>query len=159
MKLLIYFLFSSLLFLEWCYNDDEENCTTLPSSITVKVYFNLWDNSDGNEACLDKWTVEFFKHHCNGGDGSILNYEYDNCYTDDDDNVYFQRTGIGTWDITFNNEEDYLGFSVIGSTQQNSNPSTYFHLDGKRIYDRTNQGANSLVINIYYDNYGEWTWK
>ncbi len=159
MKLFIYILFSPLLFLGWCYNDDEEDCTTLPTSITVKVYFNLWDISDGNEACLENWTVEFYKHHCNGGDGSKMNYAYDNCYTDDNDNVYFQRTGIGTWDITFDNEEDYLGFNVINTTSQSSNSTTYFRFDGKEIYKRTNQGANSLVINIYYDDYGGWAPK
>ena len=142
MKIINYCLFSSLLFLfSQC---EEEECTPLPGSITVGIYFNLIDNSENVTACEEKYTVEFWKSHCGGGDSNKMNYTYKGCV--ESDNIwYVQKEGIGSWDITFENKEDQLNYQYIYPSGDYA-PSYFYN--GEEIYQSTNQGTKNYVITI-----------
>lgn len=152
MKILVYPLYVSLLFFEWC--STEDSCTSLPSSIDTKVYFNLWDSSPNHEACESKWLVKFYKEHCEGNVSGEMEYDYESCH-EDDGAVILNRVGIGNWEITFENEEDYLNIFIYKSTNQVV--EAMFSLTGKEIYNRTQQGSSSLVIDFFYED-GKWEW-
>ena len=152
MKILVYALFASLLFFECC--TPEDSCTSLPSSIDTKIYFNLWDNSPNHEACDSKWMVKFYKDHCGGGLSGEMEYDYESCH-EYNGAMILNRVGIGNWEITFKNEEDLLNISIYNSTNQVA--AADFSMTGKQIYNRTQQGSSSLVIDFYYED-GNWEW-
>ena len=144
MKTLVYCLLSSLLFLfSGCWWLEEDDCTPLPSSITVKVLINLWDVSE-SDLCDQQWAVDFWKVHCGAGPSNKMSYVYEGCY-DDGDVIIVERQGIGTWDITFGYKEDALKIEIFNNKNESKGAMS---LTGETIYSLTNQGTKAIVLNF-----------
>jgi len=145
MKILSYSLFCFILcFLDLC-GDEESDCTKLEKEITVKIFSEIADYS--RYACDETWAVDFYKDHCGGGPSGQMSYIHKGCYEYYDNLTYVQREGIGTWEITFRNEEDMLNVNVVDYLSNISSAS----ISGKRIYEITEGGSTSLVIRVFLD--------
>ncbi|MCK5367308.1 MAG: hypothetical protein KAQ62_02120 [Cyclobacteriaceae bacterium] len=145
MKILTYCLFGSLLFLFCeCEFLEEEDCTTLPSSIDINIYVTLDIGATKNEKCDSdiEYAVDFYKDHCGGGLSQTMSYLFNGCY-EEDGHWYLQKKGIGTWSITIKNNEDAIYFNLVEYTGKVLASGS---VTGKRIYEVTNQGGKGLHV-------------
>ena len=147
MKILIYFLISSLLFISgWCKDDDEGDCTKLEKEITVKIYAEMIDRSE-DQACKWLFAVDFWKVHCGGGPSGTMTYLFEGCYEEEED-IIIPRVGTGSWDVTFRNKEDILHVDVINHDNKLIGSDI---IDGDMVYSLTNSGINGLHVTIMID--------
>ena len=145
MKILIYSLISSLLFLSsWCQDDEEDDCRKLPKEISPKIYVNMIDISTGHVLCDESYKIEFWKVHCGGGPSSIMSYDYEGCAWSE--GYYVNRKGIGTWSIDFKYEEDNLHLLLLDNNIKELASKT---LNGNQIFYYTNDGDKNLVFSAF----------
>ena len=143
MKASIYCLLSTFLFLFCgCWWLEEDDCTPLPTSITVRINAVISDATESTR-CEYGYAVDFYKDHCGGGPSSTMSYLFKGCYEDTDGLYFVNREGIGSWDLTFKYEEDKLNVKLVEDTGKELIGRV---LDGKTIYDRTNQGSKALTL-------------
>ena len=157
MKIFIYCLISTLLFLTgWC-EDENEDCTELPKEITVKVYAEIEDKSD-LLACEETYAVDFWKVHCGGGPSGTMSYIFKGCYNVSEELTYVKKEGIGTWDVTFKYKEDNLHVKVV-DYEGKEMPDIGMNpiIDGNRIYNLTNGGSQGLGIKVTLTSDPEYT--
>ena len=145
MKGLLYcFIISPLFLFSRCAWIDEENCTTLPSSIDVNIYVTLDIGATKDEKCDSNidFAVDFYKDHCGGGNSQTMSYLFSGCY-EQDGHWYLQKVGIGTWSITIKNNEDAIFFNLVDDASKILASGS---VTGKRIYEVTNQGGKGLHV-------------